>query len=184
MSPSGAAAEMHALAFRPGRHAGRAAGAGATGSLASSRRQRGAVLIISLMLLAIMTLLVISTMRTALLQLRISGSTETLTVNLANAEVSIADFVDANLGRFAPGFLALPTAAGGALYPATVINDSTVNLVVTQVGCGPANSFISQMGPGSLQAAQFDVAATATVGRGGQSTVHQGTEALAPPNSC
>jgi len=151
---------------------------------ACGRRQHGAALVVSLILMAVMTILVVSTMRTSLLQLRISGSTETLSVNLANAEVSIADFVDANIGRFAPGFLALPAASGGALYPTTVLNDSTVNLVVTQIGCGPANTFISQMGPGALQAAQFDVAATAAVARGGRSTVHQGTEALAPPGSC
>ena len=148
------------------------------------RSEQGAALIVSLILLAVMTILVISTMRTSILQLRISGSTETLAVNLANAEVSIADFVDANIGRFAPGFLAMPAAAGGALYPATVLNDSTVALVVTQVGCGPANNFGNQMGPNSLQTVQFNVAATATVNRGGRSTVHQGTEALAPPGSC
>lgn len=168
MSPSGAAPEM----MRARRLIPRPAG------------QRGAALIISLVLMAVMTLLVVSTMRTSLLQLKISGSNETVSINLANAEVSIADFVDSNIGRFAPGFLALPGASGGALYPTTSIHDSTVTLVVTQVGCGPANSFISQMGPGALQAAQFDVAATAVVTRGGQSTVHQGTEALAPPGSC
>jgi hypothetical protein len=148
------------------------------------RSERGAALIVSLILLAVMTILVISSMRTSILQLRISGSNETLSVNLANAEVSIADFVDANIGRFAPGFLTMPAASGGALYPETVLNDSTVALVVTQVGCGPANTFISQMGPGALQAVQFNVAATATVERGGRSTVHQGTEALAPSGSC
>jgi len=148
------------------------------------RSERGAALIVSLILLAVMTILVISTMRTSILQLRISGSTETLAVNLANAEVSIADFVDANIGRFAPGFLAMPAASGGALYPKTELNDSTVALVVTQVGCGPANTFTSQMGSNALQAVQFNVAATATVNRGGRSTVHQGTEALAPPGSC
>jgi len=148
------------------------------------RSERGAALIVSLILLAVMTILFISSMRTSILLLRISGSTETLSVNLANAEVSIADFVDANIGRFAPGFLAMPEAAGGARYPATVLNDSTVALVVTQVGCGPSNTFGNQMGPNALQSVQFNVAATATVNRGGRSTVHQGTEALAPPGSC
>ena len=157
---------------------------GPSRAVGARRSQRGAALVVSLILLTVMTILVVSTMRSSVLQLRISGSSETLAVNLANAEVSIADFVDANIGRFAPGFLALPTAAGGALYPVTVLNDSTVNLVVAQVGCGPANTFVSQMGPGALQAAQFDVAATATVARGGRSTVHQGAEALAPPGSC
>ena len=156
----------------------------ATNYCVGRRSERCAALVVSLILMAVMTILVISTMRTSILQLRISGSTETLSVNLANAEVSIADFIDANIGRFAPGFLALPAATGGALFPTTVLNDSTVNLVVTQVGCGPANTFTSQMGPNALQAAQFDVAATATVNRGGRSTVHQGAEALAPPGSC
>ncbi len=146
--------------------------------------QRGAALVVSLILLAVMTILVVSTMRTSILQLRISGSTETLSVNLANAEVAIADFLDANVGRFAPGFLTLPGAAGGVLYPNTELNDSRVELVVTQVGCNPAATFNSQMGSNALQAAQFNIAATATVARGGRSTVHQGVEALAPPGSC
>ena len=148
------------------------------------RSEQGAALVISLILLAVMTILVISTMRTSILQLRISGSTETLSINLANAEVAIADFIDANQGRFAPGFLALPAAAGGAIFPATVFNDSTVALVVTQLSCGPAVSFDNQMGPGGLQSAMFDVAATATVARGGRSAVHLGAEAIAPPGSC
>ena len=42
------------------------------------RSEQGAALVISLILLAVMTILVISTMRTSILQLRISGSTETL----------------------------------------------------------------------------------------------------------
>ena len=148
------------------------------------RSEQGAALVVSLILMAVMTILVLSTMRTSILQLRISGSTETLSINLANAEVAIADFVDANQGRFAPGFATLAAAAGGAIFPTTVLNDSTVNLVVTQLGCAPANTFGTQMGAGSLQAVQFDIAATATVNRGGRSTVHQGAEAIAPPGSC
>jgi hypothetical protein len=40
------------------------------------------------------------------------------------------------------------------------------------------------MGPGGLMSAMFDVAATATVARGGRSAVHLGAEAIAPPGSC
>ena len=148
------------------------------------RSEQGAALVVSLILMAVMTILVLSTMRTSILQLRISGSTETLSINLANAEVAIADFVDANQGRFAPGFVALAATAGGAIFPATVLNDSTVNLVVTQLGCAPANNLGNQMGSGGLQSVQFDIAATATVNRGGRSTVHQGAEEIAPPGSC
>ncbi len=148
------------------------------------RSEQGAALVVSLILMAVMTILVLSTMRTSILQLRISGSTETLSVNLANAEVAIADFVDANQGRFAPGFLTLAAGVGGAIFPETVLNDSTVNLVVTQLGCSAVNNFSNQMGSGGLQGVQFDIAATATVARGGRSTVHQGAEAIAPPGAC
>ena len=49
------------------------------------RSEQGAALVISLILLAVMTILVISTMRTSILQLRISGSSETLSINLARS---------------------------------------------------------------------------------------------------
>jgi Tfp pilus assembly protein PilX len=146
--------------------------------------QHGAALLISLIFLAVTTLLVLSMMRTSILQLRISGSTETLSVTRTNAEVAIVDFLDANAGRFGPGFATLPANAGGAIFPPTALSEGNVALVVTQTGCGTAASFTNQMGSGSLQTIQFDIAATATVARGGRSTVHQGVETLAPPGSC
>jgi len=147
--------------------------------------QRGAALLISLIFLAVTTLLVLSMMRTSILQLRISGSTETFAVNLTNAEVAIIDFLDANAGRFGPGFATLPAAAGGAIFPATALSGgAAVAIVVTQTGCGTAATFDSQMGSGGLQSIQFDIAATATVARGGRAIVHQGVEALAPPGTC
>jgi hypothetical protein len=146
--------------------------------------QRGAALLISLIFLAVTTLLVLSMMRTSILQLRVSGSSETLSVNQTNAEVAIIDFLDANAGRFGPGFATLPAEAGGAIRPATALSEGTVEIVVTQTGCGTAASFNNQMGSGGLQSIQFDVAATATVDRGGRAIVHQGVETLAPPGSC
>jgi hypothetical protein len=151
---------------------------------ASRPQQRGAALIISLVLLAVMTLLVVSTMRSSLLQLKLSGGNETVAITQANAEISIADFVDANIGRFASGFLALPTASNGAIYPASTIFDGTVTLAANQVFCGQAERFDCQMGQGCPPVAQFDLAATATVARGGRAIVHQGIETEVPAGSC
>ena len=76
-------------------------------------RQRGAVLVVSLIMLAVMTMFVISMLKTAVIELKIGGSSQVAALNLTNADTAIDNFMAVNSGRFAPNFLssAVPTAA-------------------------------------------------------------------------
>lgn len=154
----------------------------------SPRNERGAVLIIALIMLAVMTLFVISMLKTSVLELKIGGVSHVVLLNLANAEAAIDNFIATNNGLFAPNFLTLAQGAGGpitASYSYTGYAGS-VSLQTIQLGCGAWAATGTQMGGSSLQAVQFDVAATATgqLGYGGTVVVHQGLQTLAAPGSC
>ena len=167
-------------------------------SICAGRRQRerGAVLIVSLIMLAVMTLLVISMLKTTVIELKIGGVSQVAALNLANAEMAVNKFIADNNGRFAPGFLTL-TALGTDCNNTTVgpgpcndppghgnVNGGTVAVAATQLSCGAWASFNTQMGGTSLQAVQFDIRATATGTLGGTTITHQGVQSLSPPGSC
>ena len=164
------------------------------------RRERGAVLVVSLIMLVVLTLLVISMIKTSVIELKIGGSSQTAATNLAAAESAIDNFLALNGGRFAPGWLTspIPTSApvaGSLAYTGAAgaygALGSTVTVVANQIYCGvylqigtnflPVNS-----GSLGLQAVQFDIAATATggLGTGGTAVVHQGVQAVAPSGAC
>jgi hypothetical protein len=150
-------------------------------------RQDGAVLFLSLIMLGVMSLLVTSALRTSLIELRISGASEVVATNVANAEIAINDFIALNDGRFAPGFLTTPVGAGGAIDANITVPafEGTVERRVIQLGCGDAAGFNSMMGPtGSLQATQFEIEARARLARGGETTVRQGVVTLSPAGTC
>jgi hypothetical protein len=80
---------MDRFPARPGSHSGvplRHAG------------QQGAVLIVGLIMLAVMTLLVISMLRTSILELRIGGANQVAQETFANAELAISNFLNVNIG--------------------------------------------------------------------------------------
>jgi hypothetical protein len=158
-------------------------------------RQRGAVLIISLIMLAVMSLFVISMLRTSILELKIGGASHVAALNFANAEYSINKWINDNNGRIAPNFLAItPVLAAGCTNqtpgtaqctdPPTTLFGGTVVLTPTQIHCGPWANFGSMMGASQLTAARFDIRATATGTLGGVTIVHQGVQTLAPPTAC
>lgn len=78
------------------------------------KRQRGVVLVISLIFLAVMTLLVLSMVRTGLLELKIGGVNQEAEAAFATAEVSISQYLNDNAGRFAPDCLNIDPANGDA----------------------------------------------------------------------
>jgi hypothetical protein len=69
--------------------------------------QRGAVLVVSLIMLAVMTLLVITMIKTAVLDLKIGGASQQAALNLANAEVAINTYLVGN-PTFSLGCLVAP----------------------------------------------------------------------------
>jgi hypothetical protein len=152
----------------------------------AGRRQRGAVLIVGLIMLGVMTLFVISMLKASIIELKIGGSSQVAALNFANAETGVNNFIQVNSGRFAPNFLTLPVGSGGPLTTAAPLQaGGSVAVTVTQLACGAWATFGNQMGGSSLQAVQFDVRGTAVnTTLGGSTTVHQGVQTLAAAGSC
>ena len=148
-------------------------------SFKSAHRQRGAVLIVGLIMLGVMTLFVISMLKTSIVELKIGGASQVVALNFSNAEVAINNYINANNLKFAPGFL-LTTAVN----PALTVYGGNVVVTPTQISCGAWNAVGNMMGAGGLQAVQFDLRATATGTLGGTTSMHQGVQSLAAPGSC
>ena len=158
----------------------------------SSHRQRGAVLVVSLIMLAVLTLFVISMIKTSIVELKIGGVSQTAASNLSAADSAIDNFLALNSGRFAPNWLTAVGAAGpvaGSFAYSTAVTaysalGASVQLAGVQLSCGAPKRVGEQIGPNSLQAVQFDIWATAIGGTGGQVVTHQGVQSLAPAGSC
>ena len=158
------------------------------------RRQRGAVLVVSLIMLAVLTLFVISMIKTSIIELKIGGSSQVATINLAAADAAVDNFLALNGGRFAPNWLGAVGPAGpvAGSFNYTAANSaygalgSAVVVVAVQLSCGAWSQIGTMFGAMSLQAVQFDLAATATggIGTAGSAVVHQGVQAAAPGGSC
>jgi Tfp pilus assembly protein PilX len=166
----------------------------------SARRERGAVLIVGLVMLAVMTLLVVSMIKTSVVELKIGGANQIAQQHQTNAEVMINTFINANNGRFASNYLALPAASGGpaalpgnpsSSYNATsniysVVPSSThlgtADLNVRQIQCSGQRQ--TGIAFGAIQFVFFDVRSTATGDLGGSATVHQGIRSVVPAGSC
>ena len=157
--------------------------------------QRGAVLIVSLIMLVVMTLFVISMLKTSIVELKIGGSSQVVALNFSNAEVAIDNFISRNDGRFAPRFLTLPALGAGCdrntvgpgpcnELPPSLQLGTAVRVVPTQINCGVAVNFRDNMGAGALQAVQFDLLVEATATLGGRMTLHQGLQTFATPGTC
>lgn len=110
-------------------------------SIKSTRGQRGAVLVVALIMLVVSTLLVISMTKTSMLELKIGGADQVYANNFTNAEAAISKFIADNNGRFASGFINLATSSGGVVIdPPTGLVGGTVTLDATQVSCAPSGN--------------------------------------------
>jgi len=161
---------------------------------------RGAVLVVGLVMLAVMTLLVVSMIKTSVVELKIGGANQIAQQNLTNAELMINNFIDVNNGRFASNYLPLAAGAGGPVAPAAAsasysattttytvvpiaVHSGNANLQVRQIQCSDAKTRGIQLG-GTVQHVFFDVQSTATGTLGGSTTVHQGIRSIVPAGSC
>jgi hypothetical protein len=163
-------------------------------------RQHGAVLIVGLVMLAVMTMLVVSMIKTSVVELKIGGANQIAQQNMTNAELMISNFIDVNNGRFASNYLPLAAAAGGPVAPASgsssynatttiytvapvSVYSGNAGLQVRQIQCSDAKTTGTQLG-GTVQHVFFDVRSTATGTLGGSTTVHQGVRTMVPAGSC
>ena len=150
----------------------------ATASI-SIHKQRGAVLIIGLIMLAVMTLFVISMLKTSIVELKIGGASHVVALNFANGEVAINNFISANNLKFAPGFLSTTVVN----TPPSVYGGS-VTITPTEIQCGNIPGITGNAEGTGPVAVQFDIRATATGTLGGTTRTHQGVQALSTPGSC
>jgi hypothetical protein len=164
--------------------------------------ERGAVLIVGLVMLAVMTLLVVSMIKTSVVELKIGGATQIAQQNMTNAERMINTFIDVNNGRFAANYLPLFGSPSGPVLPPTGVlgsppYDATTgvytvspidvhhgraNLQVREIHCAPDD--VIGRSRGALFAVHFDIRSTATGLLGGSSSVHQGIKSTVPSGSC
>jgi predicted ThiF/HesA family dinucleotide-utilizing enzyme len=151
-------------------------------------------------MLAVMTLLVVSMIKTSVVELKIGGANQIALQNLTNAERTINSFIDANNGRFAANYLPLPFASGGPQLP-TGASTGAYSSTTTSYTIAPHNVYGGQAdievlqiqctsprqtgtGIGVLQFVYFDVRSTATGTLGGRTTVHQGIRSQVPAGAC
>ncbi|MCA3072267.1 MAG: hypothetical protein ING90_00195 [Rhodocyclaceae bacterium] len=168
MSTAGAAVARH-VPYVPG--------------TARASRQRGAVLVVGLIMLAVMTLLVISMLRTSIQELRIGGANQVAQETLANAELAVSHFLNVNNGRFAPGFLALVAPAPGAPdYSLPPIDGGAVTLTATQIQCAsgtiPGNQYANVGRQNALFVSTFNIRGISSSLLGGTASVNQGVMAF------
>jgi hypothetical protein len=154
-------------------------------------RQRGAVLVVGLIMLGVMSLLVASMIRTSILELRIGGANQAALETFANAESALLAAIAANAGRWAPGFANLPAGSPGApvqVVPLLTVQNGTVDEpVIRQIACGNPAAGASLTAIGQNNAVSilvFDVVSTARSLLGGVQRLGAGMELQAPGAAC
>lgn len=168
---------------------------------APGRRQRGAILVVSLVVLVVMTLMVLGMLRTSVIELKIGGVNHQAELNFSNAETMISKYLNENNGRFSKDCLSTVVAAlscftttdGATTISGTAPNrtmtkpleGSTAALTAQQIACADDAGVGSgnQIG-GGLQAVYFNVQAVASGTFSGRGTVHQGIKSPLPPGAC
>ena len=150
---------------------------------ARAPRQSGAVLVVGLVMLAVMTVLVISMLRTSIRELRIGGANQVPQETLANAELAVSHFLNVNSGRFAPGFLALVAPTPGAPdYSLPPIIGGAVTLTATQIQCSsgtiPGNQYANAGRQNALFVSTFNIRGVSSSLLGGTASVNQGVMAF------
>ncbi len=154
----------------------------------TAQSQAGVVLMFSLIMMVIMTLLVISMLRTGVIELRIGGASQISAQNLANAEAAIWDFMNRNRGNFFHGAVLDVNLSDDFDFTSRQFSHLTnVTLTATEVACtdfagvGSGN----MLGPSALQAVYFDVRADARDPVfAGRTIVNQGIRGILPPGGC
>jgi len=154
-------------------------------------RQRGAVLVVGLIMLGVMSLLVASMIRTSILELRIGGANQAALETFANAESALLAAIAANAGRWAPGFANLPAGSPGApvqVVPLLAVQNGTVDEpVIRQIACGNPAEGASLTAIGQNNAVGigvFDGVSTARSVLGGVQRLGARMELQTPGGAC
>lgn len=155
------------------------------------RLQAGVVLVTSLIMLVVMTLLVVSLVRSNVIELKIGGATQVTAQNLANAEAAVWAFMNApaNRGKFYPGSpLVVNLSTEYDFSSPTFAHLSNVTLAATEMYCtqySGVGTGTEQNPSKAPQVVYFDVRLDSRDPVFfGRTLVHQGVRALLTPLSC
>lgn len=150
----------------------------------STARQRGAVLIVGLVMLTVMTMLVVSMMKTSIIDLKIGGVGQDALVNFNNAEIGVNSFFATNQGKFSNNCLTLSGGLACNDYTLPAFTGGSVVLIATQIYCGDPGGFGGMEVGKGLPVVVFDVRATATSTLGNMTRVHMGVSQGLPQGAC
>jgi hypothetical protein len=155
----------------------------------SHRRESGVVLMTALIMLVIMTLLVLSMLRTSVIELKIGGVAQTSAQTLANAEAAIWAFMnDANnRDRFThQAVLDLDLSNDFDFNSAQFKHLASVNLSAREVACvEDASTGRGHTLGRTWELVHFDVQAdSGDPDLPGRAIVHQGIRSTVPAGTC
>ncbi len=137
--------------------------------------QRGAVLVVGLILLMVLTVLGISGMNTATLELVMAGNTQSHQQAFQAAETGIdISIAERNFNTLTPAVVPVTPLGGGAFYNAEAVSTFMENTPV------PNDAFSMGVNTGSVQAFHFDVVATGRGPGNAVSTHNQGFYIVGP----
>jgi type IV pilus assembly protein PilX len=137
----------------------------------SRRQQRGAALVIGLILLLVLTLLAVSGMNSASLEFIMAGNEQYRANAFEAAETGIEQSIAT--GTFNPG------AAAQALNGANTVNDLWASTITPQLNGAPLPA-IWGFSWNSFSSYHFEVVSTGSSTRGGQAINTQGVAVIAP----
>lgn len=156
----------------------------------TARSQSGVVLMTSLIMLVMMTLLVVSLLRTSVIELKIGGANQITAQNLANADASLQTCINLNapLGTFCHECVVDVDLSDDYDFSdprfkhlANVTLTADELRCVEDAGLGTGN----MLGKKAPDAAHFDLRADARDPVfSGRSIVHDGMKSRLPPGSC
>jgi type IV pilus assembly protein PilX len=143
----------------------------ATANNISRSRQRGAALVVGLILLLVLTLLAVSGMNSASLEFIMAGNEQFRANAFEAAETGIEQSI--SLGTFNPG------AAAQALNGTNTANDLWASTVTPALNGAPLPA-IWGFSWNSFSSYHFEIQSTGTSTRGGQAINTQGVAVIAP----
>jgi Tfp pilus assembly protein PilX len=152
-------------------------------ALPGGYRQRGAVLIVGLVMLTVMTLLVVSMLKTSIIDLKIGGMSQDAMANASNADIGLTNYFNINNNAFQPN-CAATAGTGCAVYTPPAVTGGAVLVTANQVYCKDKPGFTGNQVGSAFQAIVVDAISQATSSVGNATRLHAGIEQDLPPGAC
>jgi hypothetical protein len=163
------------------------------------RRQGGAVLVIGLIMLTVMTLLVVSMMKTSMIDLKIGGVSQDNLINVSNADIILNTYFNEYSGKFSNNCITQPGAntcsplIAGWTAPQFSVGNGPASWgtadnqmpVLWQMYCGDKPGFNGNQVGSGYQTVVLDISTGMVVSNlGSQTRLHLGVSQDLAPGAC